>query len=53
MFGNVSARKDLALELINYWDSIERLRPLSTEDKISERNAIDEYNHLAILEETS
>ena len=53
VFGNVLARKDSALELINYWDSIERLRPLSTEDKISERNAIDEYNHLAILEETS
>ncbi|RVW57758.1 hypothetical protein CK203_113916 [Vitis vinifera] len=53
VFGNVLARKDSALELINYWDSIERLRPLSKEDKISERNAIDEYNHLAILEETS
>ncbi|RVX22610.1 hypothetical protein CK203_012546 [Vitis vinifera] len=53
MFGNVSARKDLALELINYWDSIERLRPLFEEDKISQRNAKDEYSHLAILEETS
>ncbi|RVW78657.1 Histone-lysine N-methyltransferase ASHH3 [Vitis vinifera] len=53
VFGNVLARKDSALESINYWDSIERLRPLSKEDKISERNAIDEYNHLAILEEIS
>ena len=53
MFGNVSARKDSALELINYWDSIEKLRPLFEEDKISQRNAKDEYSHLAILEETS
>ena len=32
---NASTRKDSALELINYWDSIQRLRPLSEEDKIS------------------
>ena len=33
--GNVSARKDASLEQLNYWDSLERLRPLSEEDRRS------------------
>lgn len=53
VLGNVSARKDAALEQISYWDNAERLRPLSDEDRRSQRSAKDEYIHLAILEETS
>nr|CAN73960.1 hypothetical protein VITISV_023007 [Vitis vinifera] len=53
VLGNVSARKDAALEQINYWDNVERLRPLFEEDKRSQRSATDEYSRLAILAETS
>ena len=53
VLGNVSARKDAALEQINYRDNVERLRPLFEEDKRSQRSAKDEYSCLAILAETS
>lgn len=33
--GNESTRKDVVLEQLNYWDSIERLRPLSEENRRS------------------
>ena len=49
MLGNVSARKDAALESINYWDNVERFRLLSDEDRRSQRSAKDVYSHLAIL----
>ena len=32
---NVSAKKDFALEVINHWDSVERLRTLFEEDRRS------------------
>ena len=35
VLANVSPRKDVALEQLNHWDSLERLRPLSEEDKRS------------------
>ena len=53
VLGNVLARKDVPLELLNYWDNIERLRPLSEEDRRNQRIAKDEYSNVAILEETS
>ena len=53
VLGNVSARKDVPLELLNYWDNIERLRPISEEDRRNQRIAKDEYSNVAILEETS
>ena len=53
VLANVSPRKDVALEQLNHWDSLERLRPLSEEDKRSQQTARDKYNHFAILEETS
>ena len=53
VIGNVSARKDVALEQLNHWDGLERLRPLSEEDRRSQRTARDEYSHFTILEETS
>ena len=33
VFGNVTVKKEAALEMINYWDSIERVRPLSERDR--------------------
>ena len=51
--GNVSAKKDAALEQLNYWDSLERLGSLSEEDRRSKRTARDEFSHCAILEEIS
>ena len=51
--GNVLARKDAALEKLNYWDSLERLGSLSEEDRSSQRMARDEFSHCAILEEIS
>ncbi|RVW55325.1 hypothetical protein CK203_089067 [Vitis vinifera] len=39
------ARKDVPLELLNYWDNIERLRPLSEEDRRNQRIAKDEYSN--------
>ncbi|RVX19512.1 hypothetical protein CK203_004994 [Vitis vinifera] len=51
--GNVSAKKDAALEQLNYWDSLERLGSLSEEDRRSQRTARDEFSHCAILEEIS
>ena len=51
--GNVSARKDAALEKLNYWDSLERLGALSKEDRSSQRITKDEFSHCAILEEIS
>ena len=51
--GNVLARKDAALEKLNYWDSLERLGSLSEEDRSSQRIARDEFSHCAILEEIS
>ncbi|KAL6320464.1 hypothetical protein AAG906_007161 [Vitis piasezkii] len=52
--GNESARKDVVLEQLNYWDSIERLRPLSEENRRSQQASRDKYNgHFTILEETS
>ncbi|RVW28457.1 hypothetical protein CK203_096162 [Vitis vinifera] len=53
VLGNVSARKDVALEQLNHWDVLERLRPLLEEDRRSQRTARDEYSHFTILEETS
>ena len=50
--GNVLARKDFALKLINHWDSVERLRPLSKEGKRSQKIAKDNHSHQAILEKT-
>ena len=47
------ARKDASLEQLNYWDSLERLRPLSKEDRRSQRTTKDEFSHCAILEEIS
>ena len=47
------ARKDASLEQLNYWDSLERLRPLSEEDRRSQRTTKDEFSHCAILEEIS
>ncbi|RVW38098.1 hypothetical protein CK203_095113 [Vitis vinifera] len=51
--GNVSARKDAALEKLNYWDSLERLGSLSEEDRSSQWIARDEFSHCAIIEEIS
>ena len=51
--GNVSARKDAALEKLNYWDSLERLGALSKEDRSSQRITKDEFSHCVILEEIS
>ena len=33
VFDNVTVKKEAALEMINYWDSIERVRPLSERDR--------------------
>ena len=52
-FGNVSTRKDAALEKLNYLDSLERLGSLYEEDRSSQRIARDEFSHCAILEEIS
>ena len=49
--GNVSARKDAALEQLNYWDSLERLGSLFEEDRRSQQATRDEFSHCAILEE--
>ena len=51
--GNVSTRKDAALEKLNYWDSLERFGSLSEEDRSSQRIVRDEFSHCAILEEIS
>ena len=51
--GNVTIRKDVALEELNLWDSLERCGPLSEEDRNSQRIARDEFSHCAILEEIS
>ena len=52
--GNESARKDVVLEQLNYWDSIERLRLLSEQNRRSQQASRDKYNgHFTILEETS
>ena len=51
--GNVSVRKDAALEKLNYWDSLKRLGSLSEEDRNSQQIARDEFSHCAILEEIS
>ncbi|RVW16654.1 hypothetical protein CK203_080891 [Vitis vinifera] len=51
--GNVSVRKDAALEKLNYWDGLERLGSLSEEDRSGQRIARDEFSHCAILEEIS
>ncbi|RVW54244.1 hypothetical protein CK203_080156 [Vitis vinifera] len=48
-----TARKDAALEKLNYWDSLERLGSLSEEDRSSQQIARDEFSHCAILEEFS
>ena len=50
---NVSVRKDVPLEKLNYRDSLERLGSLSEEDRSSQRIARDEFSHCAILEEIS
>ena len=47
VLGNVSARKDATLEQLNHWDIIERLRPLSEEDRRSQWTTGDEYSHFA------
>ncbi|RVW40781.1 Transposon TX1 uncharacterized 149 kDa protein [Vitis vinifera] len=52
-FGNVTARKDAALEDLNSWDRLERCGPISEEDRYSQRIARDEFSHCAILEEIS
>ena len=52
-FGNVTARKDAALEDLNSWDRLERCGPLSEEDRHSQWIARDEFSHCAILEEIS
>ena len=51
--GNVSVKKDAALEKLNHRDSLERLGSLSEEDRSSQRIAKDEFSHCAILEEIS
>ena len=51
--GNVSVKKDAALEKLNYRDSLERFGSLSEEDRSSQRIAKDEFSHCAILEEIS
>ncbi|KAL6332076.1 hypothetical protein AAG906_020756 [Vitis piasezkii] len=38
VLGNVSTRKDVALEHISYWDNAERLRPLSDEEPLGGKN---------------
>ena len=50
---NVSVRKDVPLEKLNYRDNLERLGSLSEEDRSSQRIARNEFNHCAILEEIS
>ncbi|RVW24957.1 Transposon TX1 uncharacterized 149 kDa protein [Vitis vinifera] len=51
--GNVTARKDAALEELNSWDRLESCGPLSEEDRHSQRIVRDEFSHCAILEEIS
>ena len=51
--GNVTIRKDAALEKLNFWDNLERFGPFSEEDRNSQRIARDEFSHCAILEEIS
>ncbi|RVX00295.1 Transposon TX1 uncharacterized 149 kDa protein [Vitis vinifera] len=52
-FGNVTARKDAALEDLNSWDRLERCGPIFEEDRYSQRIARDEFSHCDILEEIS
>ncbi|KAJ9701144.1 hypothetical protein PVL29_006475 [Vitis rotundifolia] len=51
--GNVSVRKDAALERLIYWDGLERLGSLSEDDRRSQQIARDDFSHCAILEEIS
>ncbi|RVX22188.1 hypothetical protein CK203_001462 [Vitis vinifera] len=46
VLANVSPRKDVALEQLNHWDSLERLRPLSEEDKRRDNNT-KFFHHMA------
>ena len=53
VFGNVNARKELALKQMMYWDSIEGYRVLTTEEQNFRKQALEEYEKWVIMEETS
>ena len=48
MFGNVLAKKEATLEMINNWDNIEKGQIPLRRGRRSQRLAMDDYDHLTI-----
>ena len=53
MFGNTSARKELALKQMVFWDSIEGDRVLFVKEQSLRKQALEEYKKWVLMEETS
>ena len=53
VFGKVEVNKRLALQQINFWDTQERSRALSMEEREARKEAKDEYKKWVLLEEIS
>ncbi|RVW77589.1 hypothetical protein CK203_043023 [Vitis vinifera] len=52
VFGNIIARKELAIKHMVLWDSVEGDRVLSTEEQNLIKQALEEYKKWVIMEET-
>lgn len=50
VFGNVSSRKDFALNQVMFWDSMEGTRPSSIEKQIARQLVREEYKKWVLLE---
>ena len=53
VFGNIIARKELAIKHMVLWDSVEGDRVLPTEEQNIIKQALEEYKKWVIIEETS
>ena len=52
VFGNVYAKKAKALSRIQFWDSKERLNPLSSKEAKARLGDLEEYKKCVLMEET-